>query len=366
MGILEKVSGYMDALLVVTGIIVVGCFFLYYYLFKIKKITAKEEKINYSNFNKLDSTEYMKFANIISEKVNVETGKMSGMGIVDIGNGTYVGGIDIIGYNFGAASIAERQNTMINAIGLANIIDRPIQFRQSCRAVQLQDNITEYSERLENLKFRLIELDEEYKSNDKNIKDMMGGDDTYLEAAIEKQERLMNEIKSKRWQVMECTLMIKFMESRSDRNRDAQRMNQIMFSYTFDSKEFTEEMTKAEIDMKALEELRATAYSYKNAIENCGCNVSLLTGEDFVMLLKRHMAPFTADDFTCEELFNSSYGELFVSSDSLRESEIQRRSEEEYKKYIAELEARQREALRLQNVELERNNKQLRRKLESM
>ena len=46
-----------------------------------------------------------------------------------------------------------------------------------------------------------------------------------------------------------------------------------------------------------------------------------MTGMEVLDLIHRHYHPFTCDDIKMTDLFNSSYNALFISSDSILQSE---------------------------------------------
>ena len=140
MAILEQLNDYMTAVLILTVVLLVVIAALYVYFFRIRKITAKEEKVDYSSFKRKDSIEFIKFKNILSD----EPDDKPAMGIVDLGNHTYVGGIEIVGYNFNAASLAQQEHTISASESLMNFIDGDVQFRQSVRAIDLEKNIAKF------------------------------------------------------------------------------------------------------------------------------------------------------------------------------------------------------------------------------
>lgn len=363
MQIIEQLNSYMDTIIILSAVLLVIIAAIYVYLFRIRKVTAKEEKVNYSTFRRRDSVDFIKFKNIISERGEKE----HAMGIVDLGNHTYVGGIDIVGYNYDAASAEEQQHTMINAISLANVIDGDVQFRQSVRAVDLGQNIELFEGYKKNFEKELAELGEDYNDLVRLMEDNEGTEDIeYLTNLMSQADELQKQIASKQWLIQECQYLLIFMTVRANREIDAQKVNQLLYTYRFNPSDYTEELSEEEIGLKALQELRTIGMGYADAVGACGCRTSLLTADDFLGLLRQHCAPFGADDLTMEDMNNSSYKALFVTSNSLVELEKQKRDEKEYEKKMEELNAERAEMIHLQYTERERNKREVQRSLDKV
>ena len=69
---------------------------------------------------------------------------------------------------------------------------------------------------------------------------------------------------------------------------------------------------------------------------------------------------------TMENLANSSYKSLFVTSNSLVELELQKRDENEYMRQMEELAAKREEIKHVQFTERERNKREIQRELDKM
>ena len=362
MAILEQLNDYMTAVLILTVVLLVVIAALYVYFFRIRKITAKEEKVNYSSFKRKDSIEFIKFKNILSEDPDNE----SAMGIVDLGNHTYVGGIEIVGYNFNAASAEEQEHTIASAIHLANIIDGDVQFRQSVRAVDLEENIAKFEEYKKAIQLELADIGEDYNDVVRQIEDNEGNEERVelLKELMEQADDYQRQIDSKRWLIDECDFLLAFMNASEDRTIDSQRLNQLFYTFHFNPSDYSEELSEEEISVKALQELRTMGIGYADAVGACGCITHLLTAEEFAGLLRQHCAPFGADDLKMEDLVDSSYNALYVSSDSLIKLEKQRRDEVAYQRQMEELAAKRAEMLHLQFTERERNEREIRHSLD--
>ena len=139
--------------------------------------------------------------------------------------------------------------------------------------------------------------------------------------------RQMRKIKSKEWVLKECEEMIHYMKYISNVASHPKKIHQLIFSYRHNPDEYEAEMTTEQIYLHAQKELESKAAIYGGAISNCGCTWKSLSADDLTGLLRRHFHPNTADDLRLDELMNSSYTALYISSDSLRELELERRGE---------------------------------------
>ena len=300
---------------------------LVFYFLKVKKVSAEEEIINYENFIRTDAREYCKFDDIFSGK--------SGMGMIHLGNNTYVSGIEVQGYNFAAASADEKQRTMMNAIAFFNVLEQPIQMCQTVKAIDISKNIEEVREDAEQIEIRLLTVQEELNVALENLK-MFLDDDDYYTAEEKRVKKLCSTISSLKWQLEESKELMTFMERVSNTNFNTMRSNQIIFSYTYSPDDDIEVLSDDEVVIKAENELRNQAGIYGSALETCGCTWKILKADDLVNLIRRHLHPVTCDEVPLDKLLNSTYNSLYVTTDSFEELERERRGDLEYEETMRE------------------------------
>ncbi len=349
MGIADKIIGIMDGVFIITLILIGLAVVAYYYFFKYKKITAREERVNHDSFIKRNSMDYVPF-----DEIFADGDELGSNGVLDMGSGVFVAGLDVVGYNYHAASAAERQQTMINSIAMMNTIENPIQFRQSVRAVDLSANIELHQQYLVDISKKHMEADEDYKALLAEYEDNIDNPDKL--AILDKQLlALQKAIRTYDWQATECQILIKFMEKMSDRDKDAQKVNQLLYSYKFNPDDFSQDLSREEICMRAIEELRTIGASYANSLEACGCRVVRMSGMELIGAVRRHFAPFSADDTSMEDLVDSSYTALFTTSDSLHELQMIKLGEQQYAELMDSINREREELLHRQEVDRKRN-----------
>ena len=332
----------MAVVVVVGGIVGV----IIYYFLKIRKVASLEENVDYSSFNRVDATDYIKFKDIISTG---RPGDPSAIGIIDLGEHRFVAGISVQGYNYAGASVEERKRTMINAIAFFNMLNEPIQMRQTSQAVDIRRNIDEVKKDEKRIESEYIEADEEYKMSVPLLdnEDILNNSAAF-KALTDRLDILMNKMHSLEWQLNEAKELESYMTNVSSTESNMKKVNQVMFSYTYNPDEQTEELSEEEIYLKAQRELYTKAQTLGGALEGCGCSWRVLTADDLTDLLRRHLHPVTADTIKLEDILNSSYSALYIASTDLEEIVREKignlRFEEEQRRYAIEIRKQQEKA----------------------
>ena len=180
-GIFEKVFYYMDTIFFVSLLTIAVMGAIFFYLLKIKKVTAKEEKIDYSVFDRSDTIDYVKFDDMISEDAD----DLSSFGMVEVGNNTFVAGISVVGYKYASASPDEKMRSMVNAISFSYRITGPIQMRQTSKGLDLTHNIAVFEEAKVRAVKEHMALMDEYNDTVKAADNFI--DDSEAYAVYEKQ-----------------------------------------------------------------------------------------------------------------------------------------------------------------------------------
>lgn len=350
MKLIETINYYVNTIFSVSIITLILFGAILFYLLKVKKVTAKTEVVDYSTFEREDTLNFVKFENVISEDAD----DMGNAGIIDLGNNSFVAGISVTGYNYASASVAEKERTMANAIAFANRIISPIQMRQTVKAIDLTHNIAVYEEAKNRAAKEHMTLLDEYNDTVKAADDYI--DDPEMYAVYEgKIEDVKKRVMAKEHAVKEADAILRYMTAMTEKKKgdtiNAQKINQIMFSYTFNPAEYSETLSQEEIYLKAMDSLSTQAASYGEGLLNCGYTYKRLSAKDLLDLMRKHMQPYSGNEIRIEDIFDSSMFSLFVSSNSLVDLEIERKGEEEYVKQLEENRQKRKEFLKKQRAE---------------
>ena len=132
-----------------------------FYFMKIHRSRVQEKHLDYSQFRRLDSLEYVKFDDV-GEYMVVADGKKR-----------FIGAIACSGCEFRDAEDEERLQIIRGYLSFINVLDNQnIQFWQMARDVNLDKMVTDYKEQLTSLQERqyLMTLDyEEIKKESEQV-----------------------------------------------------------------------------------------------------------------------------------------------------------------------------------------------------
>lgn len=323
MNLLDTANYYMNILIFATILIVAVLAALLFYFVKVRKVMATEEHINYSNFDRNSTMDYLKFDDIVADD---GANGLGGAGMIVINDNIFVTGVDVIGYNFEHASAGEKQRTMVNAIAFANIIEQPIQLRQNVKSIDIGYNIEQFNEVKERIAKELIEVKENYQDMVMQAESRRDEPEV-IDAILKNLGQMERQMYSLEWKLKEADRVISYEKMMQERSSNTDKSNQVLFSYKYNAAEFTEELTPEEIKIKALIALKTKIGVYSNALENCGCSCRPLDADKLADIIRRHMHPNTADAVNLKERIDIEMSTLFVTSDSLYELEKKRLGE---------------------------------------
>lgn len=305
-----------------------------YYLLKIRKITSREEQFDYSSFDRRDSVEFVRFDQIINATVR-GTPTNDGIIVYDDGN-RFVAGINVYGFNYFSASAQEQYNSISSMISFLNTIEQNVQYRQSTRAIDLQDSITQIQERIENINAEIFAVNEERKNMLDVISSYMHEPKTFsmLEKRIMEAERTIN---CKNHSVEELEEMINYMDIISDNNYETERVQSWFIEWVYNANEYTDALTEEERYEKAAEALSTKYLAFSNALSSTGCTCERMSADDLMECFRHHYMPETADLYKMSDIYQSSYNSLYVSSNVLEELKEDIKQEEIIKEYYESL-----------------------------
>lgn len=349
MSLIDSISSFINMFGIVAIVTLVGAIAVLYYMLKVKKVASKVENLNTSHFRKEDSINYVPIKDVVSKD-----GTLDGIGMIVIDDYNFVAGINVRGFDYPAASHEERIDAQVGSVQFFNVVEKPTSFRQSVRAVDLNHNIDVHKQIAKNLAREKMELEAEYQDTLAMAEDYMEEPDVYARYAA-KLDVLQRKIFSKTHMLDEVSVLLEYMDAMSgdtnDKGSVGQKTSQIMFSYTYNPDEYTGKLSKDEVYLKAYEQLDTTARSYIEALASCHFRAKRMSAREIIGLMRKHTSPVTGENMNLDELLDSSYTTLFVSSDSLVEAYkekigndvFQRKMDEYYNALEAQLEREQKE-----------------------
>lgn len=281
-----------------------------FYFFRIHRSRIKEKSIDYSTFKRLDALEYVKFDDV------------SDMMVVADGGKRFIGGILCSGCEFRDAEDEEQLQVIRGYLSFINVLDNQcVQYWQMARDVNLDKMVQDYKEQAKRIQEKryLMVLDyEELKQESENVPEAES--ETY-EQYYRKLRQMQREITSIGYQAEQLQVQVQYLESISGEKADPHLDQMYLFDWTYNSLDFTQELTPAEIYAKAERQLQNKASAYISALRNAGVKARALSGVEILEQMRRYTHPVSAAKYRVEDILQSAYDSIAVTSNSLREME---------------------------------------------
>lgn len=282
------------------------------YFFKCHRRRVTEKEVDYKSFERLDSIEYAKFDDV-AEWMVVADGKKR-----------FIGGISCGGCEMRDMEEGERLQVIRGYLSFLNVLDtQSIQFWQMARDVDMEKMIQDYRKKLEAHQERsyLLTLDyEELKKESEKVPDSEG---ERYEEYYDALQMMQRELVSMGYQAEQLAAQIQYLESISGEKADPHLEQVYMFDWTYNALDFTQQLSEAEIYDRAARQLGNRASAYISALRNCGVKARMLSGVEAMELMRRYTHPVSAAKHKVEDILQSAYDSIAVTSGSLRQAEEQ-------------------------------------------
>lgn len=278
------------------------------YFLKMKKTKIKELDVDYNSFDRKDSLEYVKFDDIC------------GM-IIDKEHSRFISGIKCTGFDYADAESSEQLQAMRGYLSFLNLLDRrSIQFWQTARNVDLDELINQYKEELEGMQEKRFLLNLDYESVREESEKYLDRETEY-NIYYNRLLQMQRELTSFGYQCEQLQAQITYMEAISGEESDPQQETCYIFDWIYNKMEFTAELDEHEVLNMARKQLRNMAGSYMGALRSAGVKCMMLTDEELLAYLRRHMHPVSADVYKIDDVLKSAYDSLVVTSKSYEQKE---------------------------------------------
>ena len=281
-----------------------------FYFFRVHKSRIKEKMVDYSTFKRLDALEYVKFDDVSEMMVVADGGKR------------FIGGILCGGCEFRDAEDEEQLQVIRGYLSFINVLDNQcVQFWQMARDVNLDKMVQDYREQAKKVQEQryLMVLDyEELKRESEQVPETEG---EKYEQYYQRLWQMQREITSIGYQAQQLQVQVQYLESISGEKADPHLDQMYLFDWTYNSFDFTQELTPAEIYAKAERQLQNKASAYISALRNAGVKARALSGVEVLEQMRRYTHPVSAAKYRVEDILQSAYYSRAVTSSSLREME---------------------------------------------
>ena len=351
--ILSAVQGYLVTAFILFLLIIIVGILLYAMSFR-KKHSITE--INYDSFNRNDSMDYLKFDKIISSEEGSDY--LKGAGAIVVNKRTFVAAVSVVGYNFYSADYETQLSTINAMISFMNSLEFPISLRQTVKQIDISYNIEKHEELAKSFREQITDKEHYIRDLLSEADDNIDENPAFTENCIQKaedEERVLIRLKH---QLSETNALIAYMKSISSESGDMQKVQTILYSYTYDASRFTTFLSEEEIETIAMQELENRASQITSSLFRMGCSGKRCSAMELVDLLRRHTHPLTADDISVQDLFQSELNSLFVTSESILDVVKDKIGMEEYTKQLELWEDRTEELRRSRKLMAEREEEE--------
>lgn len=281
-----------------------------FYFMKIHKSRVQEKHLDYSQFKRLDSLEYVKFDDV-GEFMVVADGKKR-----------FIGAIACSGCEFRDAEDEERLQIIRGYLSFINVLDNQnIQFWQMARDVNLDKMVADYKEQLTSLQEKQYLMTLDYEDLKKESEQMSENEEEQYELYYQKLRQMQREIMSLGYRMDQLNIQIQYLESVSGEKADPHLDQLYIYDWTYNSIDFTQELSESDIYAKAEKQLQNKATAYISSLRNAGVKARMLTGVEILEQMRRYTHPISAAKYRVDEILQSAYDSIAVTSNSLREME---------------------------------------------
>ena len=361
MSLMDQFNDLINVILVaIVLVILIVCAALFYFL-KIRKVKSSRQTIDYTSLEIDNTLEYVKFEDVVSDKGEFALEDMyKDAGMMVVGQHTFISGITVYGFDFYDAAYEEQQSTIAHMIGFTHLIEKPIQIRQTAKAIDMSEQREVFLGTTERLQEELYNLQEDFKLLKERAEDYVD-DPEEFEVTIQKMEELKRKITGTEFELGVSRGLNGYIDKVSG-SENTQRAYTIMFTFEYNPDAYSAEMNENEIRLTALKELEIKARAYISALNNTGARCERMTPGELLEEVHRHYHPITANEMPLKERLEHRMDAFYIDSNTLVEKEIARISEESYNRQMEDYrlfmeEKERKDELRLQRIyrkELER------------
>ena len=308
---MQAINTMIRSLQIITVVIVVllaGFGLIGFYFVRTHRSRVKEQEMDYNSFKRKDTLDYIKIDDVEEFMIVTERKKR------------FVAAITCMGHDYYDAEAEEQLSVIRGYLSFLNVIDNQnIQFWQMARDVNLDKLLGDYQNCLDRLneKCFLLGVDYEVLKKESEAEADAGQYDRYYV----KLKEMQREITAMGFQAEQLKAQIAYMQSISGPKADPHLEQLYVFDWVYNALEYTEQLPEIEIYARAEKQLRNRASAYISALQNAGVKARMVSGTELLQHMRRYTHPISAAKFQVEDIVQSAYDSIAVTSDSLREKE---------------------------------------------
>lgn len=308
---MQAINTMIRSLQIITVVIVVllAVFGLIgFYFVRVHRSKVREQEMDYNSFKRKDTLDYIKIDDV-EESMIVTEGKKR-----------FVAAITCMGHDYYDAEAEEQLSVIRGYLSFLNVIDNQnIQFWQMARDVNLDKLLEDYQNCLDQLNEKCFLLGVDYEALKKESE--AEPDAEQYDRYYVKLKEMQRELTAMGFQAEQLKAQIAYIQSISGPKADPHLEQLYVFDWVYNALEYTEQLPEIEIYARAEKQLRNRASAYISALQNAGVKARMVSGAELLQHMRRYTHPVSAAKFQVEDIVQSAYDSIAVTSDSLREKE---------------------------------------------
>lgn len=326
MAIIDELTRMLWILLII--IVILGAIFFGVLIYYRKKRQGKglgEEEHDYSTFERRDSEEYITFDDV-----------KDGMLICDNGY-RFVAGIRVFGFDFEHAPAEVQSMVQQNFLGFIRTITTPTMYRQHSEPIDMEHTLELYREAYQKVELKLFDVAEEMRNIENELRNIQDSITEEQRQKYDSQQKLLKKKKSSlEWRRSHLKSQMASAGQFTGGKVLPEPVQCYFFDWSYDSLDFTLELSKEQIYEKARNQLDSMARAKIHALQNCHLRAYRCTTVDLIEMSRRYSSPITSNRIKLKDiLYNSSYFEDFnyqtnheeLYTEGLRSIERQRKED---------------------------------------
>lgn len=293
---------------VLLAVCVIGGGSYFYYVNVMKKKRVSEDMTDYSSFTRENTVDWIKFDDIKDNMIITDNGTRF-VAVIRCQSTT----------DFYSAQEAEQASVAQGFYSFIGTIDKPITYRQYCKAIDMDDTADMYKDALEQREQELYEAVENYNQLLEVVKtnpNLSENDIHTYEKAIEEAEKNIEALKLRKFHIED---QLRYIEAISGTKVEPQMVQTWIVDWVFDPMNFSVDLNDEEIYERAILELTSLTRAKIHALSNCNVKAYRCTTEELIEMCRRYSCPESADRFKLRDIVKSSFFDDICTSDSVNE-----------------------------------------------
>lgn len=270
------------------------------------KKKRKDSDEYYQKLDRYDAKDFLDIEDIVDEMV-----------IMD-GHRRFVAGIRCTGFNYRAATTAQKVSVFQGYLSFIKTITRPVLYRQYYVPMSMDHTQLMYVKRYEELERELFHKVEDRNMMLQKLNEIKGKDIRAEEQLIQEIEKLQKEMDNMQWRRLHMKEQIDFMEKVCDPDMmEASLEEAYLVAWEYNPADYNVDMNEEDIHRKAIEELSIICNGMISTLSGANVRGYRCTTEDLIEMFYHHTHPVSSVEFKMPSILNSSYFDEYVTTDNL-------------------------------------------------